>query len=54
MLQWNFEGACQLHWHGNSNCNLDATEAQRKGREFIGQIAFQKASHKKTGTAAVF
>lgn len=45
---------CQLHWHGNSYCNLDATRAQRGGKEFIGQLAFQNAPHMKTGTAAIF
>jgi len=31
MLQWNFEKACQLRWHGNSYCSTDTTEAQGKG-----------------------
>lgn len=45
---------CQLHWHGNSHCTLNATTAQRGGKEFIGQLAFQNAPHMKTVTAAVF
>lgn len=45
---------CQLHWHGNSYCNLDATRAQRGGKEFIGQLAFQNAPCMKTGAAAIF
>lgn len=46
MLQWNFERPHQLHWHGNSYCNLDTTEAQRKGKEFICQLPSQNTSHK--------